>query len=71
MQLYVVTTQSKEETRDGVTLSVRVNTHGVFCTSDVADAIALKYGGEVVPLVMDKEYDFRVLQKWLNPGYKK
>ena len=70
MQLFIVTTQSKEEDLNGVILKVSVKTHGVYSNLTMAEGIATKFDGVVKAVDMDKEYDTRVLQEWLNPGYK-
>lgn len=70
MQVYIVSTQSVEQNRDGVILKVHVTVHGVFSSLVRAQSIADKYGGQVNDLYLDKEYDAKKIQTWLNPGYK-
>ena len=70
MQLFLVTTQSVEKDRAGTILQVHVTVHGTFGSLARAETIAAKYEGQVKEMVLDKEYDARKIQTWVNPGYK-
>ena len=68
MTLYLVTKKSQEEDRVGTILRVDVTVYGPFTNEDRADAIAAKYGGDVTPVVVDREGG-TIVQRWENPGY--
>lgn len=68
MLIYVVTTQSVEQTAAGVIERVDVRVRGVFQSATRAAEIAAKVDGTVATaMALDREESV-VVQHWDNPG---
>lgn len=69
MQIYVVTSEAKDESTAGVILEVKVRIWGVFTELTRANDVATKYEGTVQAVYLDKEESGAIIQNWINPGY--